>query len=318
MKICKKHNIEYWQKKCPECKRDLNKRKNKEKGIVRKKQQNNAYYDSITDKTLCKLHKIEYINSRCKKCSIDYDKQRRTKAKKIEKYCETHDIKYFGLKCNKCNVISVTISYEKNKGKTKTCKKHNVIYTSARCKECIKVSNSKIRICKYHNIEFSGRACKNCEKERRAKNKKKRNIKTKERLQTDIIFKTRLYLSGYIRNALKSCGSSKNGYSIIDFLPYTIENLKLHIEKQFLNPGNEWMNWKNWTKYDPKTWNDNNSSTWAWNLDHIIPQSDLPYDSMEHPNFQKCWMLENLRPLSAKQNIIDGPAKTRHKKEEKS
>jgi hypothetical protein len=27
---------------------------------------------------------------------------------------------------------------------------------------------------------------------------------------------------------------------------------------------------------------------------------------MEDENFKKCWSLENLRPYSAKQNIIDG------------
>jgi len=27
---------------------------------------------------------------------------------------------------------------------------------------------------------------------------------------------------------------------------------------------------------------------------------------MEDENFKKCWALENLRPLSAKQNIIEG------------
>ena len=27
---------------------------------------------------------------------------------------------------------------------------------------------------------------------------------------------------------------------------------------------------------------------------------------MEDDNFKKCWALENLRPLSAKQNIVDG------------
>ena len=77
------------------------------------------------------------------------------------------------------------------------------------------------------------------------------------------------------------------------------------------------MIWNNWAIYDPNTWDDNDQSTWTWNLDHIIPQSDLPYDSMEHPNFKKCWALDNLRPYSAKQNIFDGASKIRHKKSSK-
>jgi len=38
-------------------------------------------------------------------------------------------------------------------------------------------------------------------------------------------------------------------------------------------------------------------------IDHIIPQSKLRYDSLDHPNFQKCWALENLRPICSIENI---------------
>lgn len=65
-------------------------------------------------------------------------------------------------------------------------------------------------------------------------------------------------------------------------------------------------------KYDPKTWDDNDNSTKTWQLDHIIPQADLPYTSMEDENFKKCWALENLRPLSSKQNCFEGANKSRH------
>ena len=29
-------------------------------------------------------------------------------------------------------------------------------------------------------------------------------------------------------------------------------------------------------------------------------------------NFKKCWALENLRPLSSKQNLLDGSTRVRH------
>jgi len=35
---------------------------------------------------------------------------------------------------------------------------------------------------------------------------------------------------------------------------------------------------------------------------------------MEHPNFLVIWRLSNLRPLSSKQNLLDGSNRTRHKK----
>lgn len=66
-----------------------------------------------------------------------------------------------------------------------------------------------------------------------------------------------------------------------------------------------WMTWGNHGRYS-KLWNDNDSLTWTWQIDHIISQSKLPYTSMTDENFKKCWALENLRPLSAKQNIIKG------------
>lgn len=82
--------------------------------------------------------------------------------------------------------------------------------------------------------------------------------------------------------------TAKDGSSW-DFLSYSPEELKEHIEKQF----EPWMNWDNYgNKYG------------QWNIDHIYPQSKLPYDSLEHPNFQKCWALENLRPLCARENKI--------------
>lgn len=69
------------------------------------------------------------------------------------------------------------------------------------------------------------------------------------------------------------------------------------------------MTWDNWGIYDPVVWDDNDSTTWTWQIDHIIPQSMLKFDSLEHDNFKKCWVLENLRPYSAKQNIKDGARK---------
>ena len=40
-----------------------------------------------------------------------------------------------------------------------------------------------------------------------------------------------------------------------------------------------------------------------WNIDHIIPQSRFSYDSLDHPDFLKCWALENLRPIEILENI---------------
>ena len=121
-------------------------------------------------------------------------------------------------------------------------------------------------------------------------------------MKIDINFKLRKIISKTVNRYFKLNNSSKGGKSILKFLPYTMQELKEHLEKQF----EPWMTWENYGSYRADIWNDNDPSTWIWNLDHIIPQSDLPYISMDEDNFKKCWALENLRPYSAKQNLLDG------------
>jgi 5-methylcytosine-specific restriction endonuclease McrA len=41
-------------------------------------------------------------------------------------------------------------------------------------------------------------------------------------------------------------------------------------------------------------------------IDHIIPHSTFKYISMDDDSFTRCWALENLRPLSSKQNNLKG------------
>jgi hypothetical protein len=134
------------------------------------------------------------------------------------------------------------------------------------------------------------------------------NIYRKEKRKTDPIYKLRADFSTIIRRALKNNGGSKKKSSIKKYLPYSIKELKLYLENQF----EPWMTWENNSNYNTKIWNDNDQSTWTWQLDHIIPQSDLPYYSMEDDNFKKCWALNNLRPLNSKQNWMDGINRSRH------
>lgn len=131
--------------------------------------------------------------------------------------------------------------------------------------------------------------------------RKTKNIYEKNRKLSDPSFLLRKRVSSSIRDHLKRHGYSKKGKSIIGYLDYSIDELKRHIENQF----EDWMSWDNYGSYKSSTWDDNNSSTWIWNIDHIIPQSKLPYTSMEDDNFKKCWALNNLRPYSAKQNLLD-------------
>jgi hypothetical protein len=130
-----------------------------------------------------------------------------------------------------------------------------------------------------------------------------------KKIATDICYKLRKRCSSAIWKALKNNNSSKANNSILDFLPYSMEELKVHIESFF----ESWMNWDNWGEYRVSKWNDNDSTTWKWQLDHIIPQSTFIYTTMDSDEFRKCWSLSNLRPFSAKANLEEGASRVRHK-----
>jgi hypothetical protein len=56
------------------------------------------------------------------------------------------------------------------------------------------------------------------------------------------------------------------------------------------------MTWENHGIYDSKRD--------TWQIDHIIPHSSFHYETMDCDEFRKCWVLENLKPLKAIDNII--------------
>ena len=177
------------------------------------------------------------------------------------------------------------------------------------CIECLKIIDKNYHLKNKDKRNASSR--KYQQENKIIVNKQKRKW-TNEQYKNDIIFKLRALASGAIYKTLKRKNISKNGESILKYLPYLIEDLKIHIEALFSHTdnltqdGKVWMTWNNWGVYDPKTWNDNDPSTWTWQLDHIRPHSTFYYETMDCEEFRKCWALENLRPLSAKQNLLDG------------
>jgi hypothetical protein len=241
----------------------------------------------------------------CKKCKLDLDiecfqKYNTTKNGKIYSYrmqpckdCKSIYMKNYALTNLDIIKSKKKIYYHKNINKIKEYRLKNKEHLSKMAKEYRAKNLLKLR--KYDRDYWH-------------KNKTSKLLKYYKwhhlKLLNDPVFKLRNNISKSIFRILKENGSSKKGLSIINFLQYTLKSLRDHIEKQF----EDWMTWDNWGMLD--------ASSWKWNLDHIIPQSDLPYTSMTDENFKKCWALENLRPYSAKQNIIDGVTRVRHKKNE--
>jgi len=203
-------------------------------------------------------------------------------------------------------------------------KKGNKIYHRAICKKCFYTKNKDYMVQyakkyyksnrdsildrtstyhKEHSEEQNERV-----KKYNKNNRVKINYRLKNRGLLDPSYNLRHNISRAIRTALFASGSSKNNHSCFNYLGYSFVELKEHLKHQF----EPWMSWANYGKYNSKIWNDNDPLTWTWNIDHIIPQSKLPYKSMDDENFKKCWSLNNLRPLSSKQNCLDGTKRIRH------
>jgi hypothetical protein len=72
-----------------------------------------------------------------------------------------------------------------------------------------------------------------------------------------------------------------------DFLDYAVEETIVHLEAQFTDG----ISWDNMSE---------------WEIDHIRPVSSFSFDSTEHPDFKKCWALNNLQPLWAEDNLRKG------------
>jgi hypothetical protein len=83
----------------------------------------------------------------------------------------------------------------------------------------------------------------------------------------------------------RSIYGAKNGEHWEHLVGYTIDELKTHLEQQFVLG----MTWENYGQ---------------WHIDHIIPISVFNFNTYNDIDFKKCWALKNLRPLWAKENII--------------
>lgn len=121
------------------------------------------------------------------------------------------------------------------------------------------------------------------------KSQKKYKSKPESKLRhAEQIRRARSSYVGKIENRFRSSlrRGIKRGESstVAKNLGYSIADLVLHLEKQFLPR----MNWENMDK---------------WHIDHIIPISKFNIQEVGDSEFMAAWSLANLRPLWAKDNI---------------
>jgi len=195
-------------------------------------------------------------------------------------------------KNNKLNILSYKKEYyinnkEKISYREKTYRENNKLKIENR--EKVYRENNKLKIStrskQYYQIN---------KKELNKKNNKYQKI----RRETDLEFKLRKNISAqFHRYVLKT-----ENDSCINYLPYSIKEYRKHIEDNF----DPWMNWNNLGNYKISEFDSNPT----WNIDHIIPQSFFIHKnedgSVNRSEVEKCWSIDNLRPLSSKENVIKG------------
>lgn len=84
----------------------------------------------------------------------------------------------------------------------------------------------------------------------------------------------------------------KQGRSWRSFVPYTLDELMRHLERQF----HSGMSWENHGS--------------AWHIDHIVPLNVFSFASADDPEFRAAWALTNLRPLWAFDNLTKNATRT--------
>jgi len=229
-----------------------------------------------------------YVYS-CKECRKEYYKQNREKMierereyykQNKERIAQRHKEYY---QRNKDKIAEKDRIYrENNKDKIAEYKKRwrrdNKEKNTQRHKEYYQ--QNKERITQRHKEYYQQNKQKTIEKNAEYQ---------KERYQNDPAYRLRKLVSVVVRDALNNNNGSKEGNSTWDALPYTPQQLREHLEAQF----EEGMTWDNYG-HD------------GWHVDHIYPQSLLPYESMDDDNFRLAWDLRNLRPLWAAENISKG------------
>lgn len=204
-----------------------------------------------------------------------------------EVICDSQPVNYQAKPCSKCGEIKPLSDFNR----------HSIGRDGRRpdCRSCQKLRMQKYWSNSVEKRRDSGRKYYLANKETINKKNRKwvkdnpdaarahQRRAAHKRLKTPKGKVTRFVKDGIRKSILVG---SKRGRHVFDLLGYTADDLKRHLEKQFL-PG---MTWENYGRY-------------GWHIDHIIPLSAFNYETPEHVDFRRAWALENLRPLWAFDNL---------------
>jgi len=153
-------------------------------------------------------------------------------------------------------------------------------------------AKNKEKIAEYHK-EWSDKnrdKLREYHSEWRDKNREQINENTRlwylNRRRTDPGFR----LKSNTRTAVWTCLKERNVAkyrSTFELLGYTLEELMVHLEKQFT----EGMTWDNYGE---------------WHVDHKIPMTSFNFETTDDREFKLCWCLDNLQPLWGLDNLSKG------------
>lgn len=158
-----------------------------------------------------------------------------------------------------------------------------ILISMKKCRKCNEIKDLSCFCADRKMKDGKQSYCKECKSklisEYYKKNPKKRQYSKKKSLEKYYKHKVHNNVARLVRLGLNGRKNNKT----FDLLGYSEQQLKEHLEKQFV----EGMTWENYGK---------------WHIDHKTPRASLPYQLSTDDNFKKCWALENLQPLWAIDN----------------
>lgn len=247
-----------------------------------------------------KNNKKEYV---CLTCGKTFQS---TNHKLKHPYCdeciESNNFKHI---CTKCGVefinnkINVYICNKCKEDKKQERRENKKVYVTKVCTICGKefvTSDSRIVCCsdECRRINANIKAKEYRDNPlTRPKYKEAGRKYVKKRLKTDIDYKLKFNIQSTILRYLKKYGKQGKSLHTLEYLDYTMQDLKKYLESQF-EPDMTW---------------DNHGT--LWHIDHIKPVASYKFvkDGEEDIEAVKqCWSLDNLRPLYKKDNLSKGSA----------
>lgn len=234
--------------------------------------------------------RIDGLSNQCKQCVAVYRTRNRDKilaSQKIanKKASERQKISVTGRVCSQCHQYKTSESFWKSKHT-----KDGLYPCCIDCKKFLDSTKSRKENKRKCIKEWTARHYDTLKKERNKWDKEKRRSDLSYRLRRNVMHA----IVASVRNYTFSGKLERLKDAIFNHLDYNAEDLRHYIESRW----EPWMTWNNYGKYQ--------RGRLTWQIDHIIPQSTLPFNSFDEDNFKKLWALDNLRPLETVANIRKG------------